>query len=406
MASLAGFQTPFPVLDNEFPSQENDMLGLSYHMELSRRASHICCGANARLGGHMQNEFTVMNPSSVGERKADTQPINDEMNQVRSTVEQTRHSIKVARREFDEHVEKFRFGVRVLWAVVILLAATLIGFSWFGHSDLKEYGTRLAQLPALQNVASVMSDRLAATEGTLTDWRNDQTSLTERMARLEMAVSSNLRGARNQAQSFANQIGQRIRDEINQKLERLQSRIGNVESVQRETQDHVAQLQTEIGDMLRDMTSMQQQNAQKLSELQEAKQATQADMNTVNSQVTTINNQVITHANRLNAISNQMGRDRVAFEVFNNRTQQVAPGIYVTVKHTDVAHQRVDGWLQLADEGRIFWIRGLGSQETFQFVTRTDNRTHELVFTAIQETGATGYLLLPTPMSLSPVGSN
>ena len=71
----------------------------------------------------MQNEFTVMNPSSVGERKADTQPINDEMNQVRSTVEQTRHSIKVARRELDEHVEKSRFGVRVLWAVVILLAA-------------------------------------------------------------------------------------------------------------------------------------------------------------------------------------------------------------------------------------------------------------------------------------------
>jgi len=357
----------------------------------------------------MRNEFSLINPSPVEERKENPQPVNDEMNQVHATVEQTRQSIKMARRELDEHVEKSRFRFRMFWARVIVLAAGLIGISWYGNSEIKEYGARLAQIPTFQTAAIAMGDRLTSTEGKLTDWANDQTSLTQRMTKLETTVSSNLRAARNQAQSFANQMSQRLRDEINQSLERLQSRIATVESVQRESQDHVAQLQSEIGDLHRELASMQQENARQLSELQEVQQATQAnqsDMKTLNSQVTTINNQVITHANRLDTVSKQIGRERVAFVVSTNKTQQVAPGIYVTVKHTDVARQRVDGWMQLADEGRILWIREFGLQETFPFVTRADNRTHELVFTGIQETGVTGYLLLPTPMSDSTAASS
>ena len=310
------------------------------------------------------------------------------------------------RQELDQHVEKCRSGVRILWTVIILLAAGLIGLSWYGYSDIKEYGTRLAQIPALQNVASAMGDRLNSMEGKLTDWANDQTSLTERMANLENTVNANLRVARNQAQSFANQMGQRIREETNQTLERLRSRVATVESVQRESQNHVAQLQTEIGDLRRELASIQQENVRQLSELQQATQANQSEMKTLNSQVTTINNQVITDANRLDTVSKQIGRERVAFEVSTNQTRQVASGIYVTVKHTDVARQRVDGWMQLADEGRILWIRGLGLQETFSFVTRADSRTHELIFTGIQESDATGYLLLPTSMSPSPAASS
>ncbi len=357
----------------------------------------------------MQNEFSLINPSPVEEHQAGTQRIDDEMNQVRATVEQTRQSVKTARRELDEQVEKFHFRVRALWAVVILLAVGLIGSLWYGYSDIKEYGAQLSKIPILQNAASGMSDRLTSVEGMVTDWAHDQTSVTERMTNLETKVSSSLRTARDQAQSLASQMGQRIRDEINQNLERLQSRIVNVESIQREAQDHVAKLQSEIGDLRSEMAAMQQQNAQQLSELQElqqATQATQAGMNTINSQVTTMNKQVITHANRLDTVSKQIGRERVPFEVTNNMTQQVAPGIYVTVRHMDVARQRVDGWMQLADDGRILWIRGLGSQEAFPFVTRSDNRTHELVFTQIQETGAAGYLLLPTPMGSSPVASS
>ena len=350
----------------------------------------------------MQNEFSMINPSPVEERRADTGPIIDEMNRVRETVEQTRNDIKRTRRDLDEHVEKYQSRFRrilVFGAIVVLIVAGLIGFSWYGYSSLKDYGPLLTQVPGLQKLASTMNDRLTSMEGKVTDWVNDQTSLTERMAKIETTVGSNLRTARSQAESLANQVGQRIREEIGQNLERLQSRVLTMESSQRETLDHVSQLQSEIGNLHQEIASLQQQNAERLSDL---RQATQSDvdaissrMTTMNNQVTTMNNQVIAHANRLVAVSNQIDRERVVFEVSMDKTQLVAPGIYVTLKHADVPFQKVDGWMQLADEGRIMWIRGLGLQQALTFVTRADDRTHELVFTRVDPTGATGYVLLP-----------
>jgi len=359
----------------------------------------------------MQNEFSMINPSPVEERKVDTGPIIDEINRVRETVEQTRNDIKRTRRDLDEHVEKYQSRFRrilVFGAIVVLIVAGLIGFSWYGYSSLKDYGPLLTQVPGLQKLASTMNDRLTSMVGKVSYWVNDQTSLTERMAKIETTVGSNLRTARSQAESLANQVGQRIREEVGQNLERLQSRVLNMESSQRENLDHVSQLQSEIGNLHQEIASLQQQNAERLSDL---RQATQSDvdaissrMTTMNNQVTTMNNQVIAHANRLVAVSNQIDRERVVFEVSMDKTQQVAPGIFVTLKHADVAFQKVDGWMQLADEGRILWIRGLGLQQALTFVTRADDRTHELVFTRVDPTGATGYVLLP--MTPSPTASN
>src|SRR5439155_14272450 len=193
-------------------------------------------------------------------------------------------------------------------------ALPIFGFSWYGYSSLKDYGPLLTQVPGLQKLASTMNDRLTSMEGKVTDWVNDQTSLTKRMAKIETTVGSNLRTARSQAESLANQVGQRIREEIGQNLERLQSRVLNMESSQRETLDHVSQLQSEIGNLHQEIASLQQQNAERLSDL---RQATQSDvdaissrMTTMNNQVTTMNNQVIAHANRLVAVSNQIDRER------------------------------------------------------------------------------------------------
>ena len=111
----------------------------------------------------MQNEFSSINPSTFEERKTDTGLINDEMNRVRETVEQARNDIKRTRRELDEHVEKNQSRFRrilVFGAIVVLLVAGLIGFSWYGYSSLKDYGPLLTQMPGLQKLASAMNDRL------------------------------------------------------------------------------------------------------------------------------------------------------------------------------------------------------------------------------------------------------
>jgi hypothetical protein len=41
------------------------------------------------------------------------------------------------------------------------------------------------------------------------------------------------------------------------------------------------------------------------------------------------------------------------------------------------------------------WIRDLGAQQPLPFVTRSDDRSYELVFTGVQQNGASGYVLLP-----------
>jgi hypothetical protein len=196
-----------------------------------------------------------------------------------------------------------------------------------------------------------------------------------------------------------NDASQRIRQQMVEELQHVQARMGNVESVQRETEDHVSRLQAELGNVRQEMASMQQQNAERLTELQ---QAAQAAANKINNQMTTMQSQVVAHTDRLQALSSEVDRDRTTFELSNNETRQIASGIYVTVSHTDVAHQSVDGWMQLAEEGRIVWIRGLAAQQALTFVTRSDNRTHELVFTAVRQNGAAGYVLLPTSKNQSP----
>jgi uncharacterized phage infection (PIP) family protein YhgE len=191
-------------------------------------------------------------------------------------------------------------------------------------------------------------------------------------------------------------MGQGIRQEVGHSLGALQQRVEGVESVQHETQDHVSQLQTEMGGLRQQVAGLQEQNAQQLNELREA---AKTDMGRVNGQMNA-------QTNRLNALDSQVGRQHVTFELADNQTNQIAPGVYVTIKHTDVEHQKVDGWMQLSAEGRIIWIRGLDAQQPFTFVTRADNRPQQLVFTSISSHGAAGYVLVPAATDAAPAGNS
>jgi hypothetical protein len=99
---------------------------------------------------------------------------------------------------------------------------------------------------------------------------------------------------------------------------------------------------------------------------------------------------------QLRLLSDSVNRNRVDFEVTRNRTDEVAPGIFLTIQSTDVEQQRIDGWLQIAEDGRTVWIRAQSPQRVILFATRHDTRSRELVFTRIDKSGAAGYLLIPT----------
>jgi hypothetical protein len=338
----------------------------------------------------MSKGFVSIGRSNIVENGQQAEPANGSTEEIRQTLEQARHDGIRTRRQLDEHIENteshFR-RVQILSVVVILIALSLIGGLWYGRAYLNESRATLTGVPELRKIADMTGDRLTAMEGTLSNWAADRTSLSDRMAKLEGSISSNAKSARTQAQAFASEMGGRIRNEVNQKLRTFDSRLGGVESVQRETQDHVSQLQTEITGLRQQLASAQQKNEAQLSELQ----------NAAKSETGRVNNQFSTQTNRLNALNDQVDRKRVAFDLPNNQTKEIAPGIYVTVKRTDVGHQQVDGWMQLATEGRIVWIRGLSAQNALTFVTRADSRPQALVFTRIGAKETTGYLLVPGP---------
>ena len=90
-----------------------------------------------------------------------------------------------------------------------------------------------------------------------------------------------------------------------------------------------------------------------------------------------------------------MDRRRIDFEVSKDRTEEVVPGIYLTIKRMDVGRQQVNGWLQIASDGRFVWLTGAGAQNPIGFSGRGDERATQLVFTRIGDHSAAGYLLVP-----------
>jgi predicted nucleic acid-binding Zn-ribbon protein len=328
-------------------------------------------------------------------------PSSVDENREAEASERTQHDIHQTRREFDDHVEKCRTGfrgVRALWVVVILIVLGLGGSSWYASRSIGGYKSLWDAIPDLRTSASAMGDHLNSIEGTISDLSSNRTSMSERMDRFEKTLGSGLKAARSESQTAANQIGRRIHEEIDQSLQRLQSRVNNVETVQRENHDQLAAAQAEIGSLRQQMAGMQQQNDERLINLQ---QTTQSNVNRINGKVASIDDQVMAHTASLNALNEQVEREPVTFELSNSRTTQVTPGVYLTINHTDVAHQKVDGWMQLVEEGRIIWIRDLGAQHVMTFVTRSDDRAYELVFTGVQQNGATGYVLVPHHQTIS-----
>jgi len=99
--------------------------------------------------------------------------------------------------------------------------------------------------------------------------------------------------------------------------------------------------------------------------------------------------------NTLQLLADAVNRNRIDFEVPRNKTQEVAPGIFLTVRDTNVERQQINGWLQISEDGRTVWLRDQNAQKVMIFATTHDERSHELVITRVGKQGVAGFLLIP-----------
>jgi hypothetical protein len=159
-----------------------------------------------------------------------------------------------------------------------------------------------------------------------------------------------------------------------------------------ELTSHVAKLQQEVAGLRRELATVQQDATAagaRLKELQEGHQATSTELSGVKQAVAS-------NETALGSITNNLNRQRVEFQIPKNKTQEIAPGILLTVKGIDVGKQQIDGLLKIASEDRSFSIHQQSIQKPLTFYLRGETRPTELVLTQAGKQGVSGYVLVPS----------
>ena len=78
-----------------------------------------------------------------------------------------------------------------------------------------------------------------------------------------------------------------------------------------------------------------------------------------------------------------------------NSTRELAGGVSLRITSTNVAQQKVKGWMWLLPDRKTLWVRELGIQQAYVFYRRDGSGPSELVITSVQDGGVSGYLLVP-----------
>lgn len=322
--------------------------------------------------------------------------IRQEIAQIRESVELTKSDVRRTRNDVTEYQvaqESHVRRTRALWVIVILLAVSAAGLSWYGPSLLREHEGLLGKMPALQSTLDHVNNQVTGTEQQISAWTKDRAGFSDRISGIEKSLGSNLKTVRNEARLMA----QQMKYETGQHLQALQNRVSGVESIQRENSQEVARLRDELSGVRQELASVREENQRHASQISQIEQAHQATRNDVSG----LDRRLSSNQTTVNALSNQVERKRIDFELQSGRTQQVVDGIYVTIKNTDVERQQVNGWVQIASDGRIVWLRGEGAQTPIDFSSRADARPYQLVFTRIGPGSTAGYVMVPLTTSAS-----
>jgi septal ring factor EnvC (AmiA/AmiB activator) len=86
-------------------------------------------------------------------------------------------------------------------------------------------------------------------------------------------MKTNLQVARSQAQAVATQTGKRLRDEMNQTLQAIESRLTGLESNQKESSDRVTRLQQQVVGLQQEIARMREEAAAAAKTNQELNQS-------------------------------------------------------------------------------------------------------------------------------------
>ena len=263
--------------------------------------------------------------------------------------------------------EQLRRRLAALWVAVVALAVVLSGVTAYGYLTLQKHNLQLSQLPGVQETLALAGQRLEAVEGKLQAWAADWDTLQARMTGLERRVAYNRELARSEAQKQAAAVEERLRAEAGELANAMDARLTLLESGAEAERARLGQLQE-------DVAAARTESRRELASVRE--DLARGDQ-------------------RVEELARVIDRERVDFEMDKNSTRELAGGVSLRITSTNVAQQKVKGWMWLLPDRKTLWIRDLGIQQAYVFYRRDGSGPSELVITSVQDGGVSGYLLVP-----------
>ena len=337
-----------------------------------------------------------LEPKLSAQAEEKTPGLQSEINENRALIEQATFEVRQARARLDrqqDQQESQELRTKILSGVIGFLIVCLAGTVWWAYPTLRNARKVSGDMLSMQSDTNKLTDRVTSAEGNLRSFAGALPALSNRMSQLQATMKTNLQSARDQAQAAATQVSQRVREDLNKSLQLIQSRLTALESNQVEATSHVNQLQDEISGLKRELAAVREANlasAERIKELTTAQQTSRTDLSG-------LTEKVATSQAALHTLTNHIDRKRMDFNVQNRRTTSVAPGVALTVAHTNAGKQEIDGTLQAGSEAKSLTIRGQGVQKPFLFYLPGDTRAAELVFTQVSKNGVAGYVMMPAP---------
>ena len=264
-------------------------------------------------------------------------------------------------------VRELRGRTSGLTALLLVLLLAVAGLGAYGYLSLEKLSNAVSQLPSLQETAIALEQRLAAAEQQLASWSADRDQMSQRVGAVEAKLNRNLQQANKHSQELTAQLHERMQAELDQRTQALEARLENLE-IDRQLE------RAKVDGVERQVAALRADTGRDLA---------------------VVNDAVSRNERSVNELAQQFDRQRVDFELAEDRTQELAPGISLRVTSADVSYQRVKGWLWLLSDRRTLWVRDLQAQQALVFYLRGSDVPHELVITQVTKGGVAGYLLLP-----------
>jgi hypothetical protein len=265
-----------------------------------------------------------------------------------------------------------------LWFALMILVLAVVGASAYLYLSLRENNINLSQVPDLLQSITTLDGRMDATEAKLRDLAANWDGLTNHLAKLDGKVDSSLRATRNQMRELVGQAAGRLQAELDQQVQAVDARLNKVESMQRQDQAQLAQLNDQlrgqVASLREQLTAAQESTGRDLANLQGQESEDQGNLQT---------------------LAQQLHRDKVTFEIVKDSPTELAPGVTLTVLNTDVSYQRFRGYISLTNEGKTLWLNNLNAKEAVDLYAQQSSHPYSLIVTTVSKDGVVGYLLLP-----------